>query len=82
MKTATRKYIRILDAQSGIYKKLKKLTCSGDNWQKEREQTEKLEQKLNEYQGKLNNLMPLISLEEFEQYLYDRMCCSWEDFKN
>lgn len=82
MKTTTRKYIRLLDAQIKIYSKLSKVTCMGDNWQKEREQTEKLEQKNNEYQTKLDNLSPLITQEDFEEYLSDRMCLSWEDFKN
>lgn len=82
MKIHTRKYIRLLDAQSKIYSKLSKLTCMGDNWQKEREQTEKLEQKNNEYQTKLDNLSPLITQEDFEEYLSDRMCLTWEDFKN
>ena len=47
MKSATRKYVRLLDAQSKVYTKLSKLSCSGDNWRKEREQTEKLEAKNN-----------------------------------
>jgi len=81
MKTSTRKYIRILDAQSSIYKKLSKLTCVGNNWKKEREQAEKLEIKINEYQTKLNNLEQEITQEEFEEFLSDRMCCTWEDFK-
>lgn len=82
MKTETRKYIRILDAQSKIYSKLSKLTCMGDNWQKEREQTEKLNQKNNEYENKLQILSPLITQDEFEEHLTDRMCLAWEDFKN
>jgi len=82
MKAITRKYDRILNAQTKIYNKLKKLSCSGNNWQKEREQTEKLEQKLNEYENKLTTLSSLITQEEFELHLSDRMCCRWEDFKN
>ena len=82
MKANTRKYSNILDAQTKIYNKLKKLTCSGNNWQKEREQTIKLEQKLNEYENKLNNLSSLITQEEFELHLSDRMCLSWEDFNS
>ncbi len=82
MKTETRKYIRILDAQSKIYSKLSKLTCMGDNWQKEREQTEKLNQKNSEYENKLQTLSPIITQDEFEEHLSDRMCLSWEDFKN
>ena len=82
MKATTRKYVRILDAQSKIYKQLSKLSCSGDNCQKEREQKEKLEQKNLEFENKLIDLSSLITQEEFELYLSDRMCLSWEDFKN
>ena len=82
MKATTRKYVRVLDAQSKIYSKLSKLTCMGNNWQKEREQTEKLNQKNNEYETKLTTLSSLITQEEFEEYLSDRMCLTWEDFKN
>ncbi len=82
MKSATRKYVRILDAESKILTQLSKLTCTGSNWRKERDLTEKLEKKNQEYQTKLNNLVPLITQDEFEEHLSDRMCCSWEDFKN
>lgn len=82
MKATTRKYVRILDAQSKIYKQLSKLSCSGNNWQKEREQTEKLEQKNLEFENKLTTLSSLITQEEFEEHLSDRMCLTWEDFKN
>jgi len=82
MKATTRKYIRILDAQSKIYKKLSKLSCMGSNWQKEREQAEKLEIKINEYETKLKNLSFSITQEEFEEFLSDRMCCNWEEFKD
>lgn len=82
MKTETRKYIKILDAQSKIYSKLSKLTCMGDNWQKEEEQTEKLNKKNKEHENKLQTLSPLITQDEFEEHLSDRMCLRWEDFKN
>lgn len=81
MKTTTRKYVRILDAQSSINTKIKKLPCYGDNWRKNKDKVEKLEEKYNEYQTKLNNLSSLITQEEFEEHLSDRMCLSWEDFK-
>tara|TARA_R110000782_G_scaffold178772_2_gene269626 strand:+ start:2774 stop:3025 length:252 start_codon:yes stop_codon:yes gene_type:complete len=80
MKSATRKYVRLLDAQSKVYTKLSKLSCSGDNWRKEREQTEKLEAKNQEYQVKLDTLEPSITEEEFEEHLSDRMCLRWEEF--
>lgn len=82
MKAATRKYVRILDAQSKIYTQLSRLTCTGSNWKKEREQTEKLEKKNQEYQTKLDKLIPLITQDEFEKHLSDPLCCTWEDFKN
>lgn len=81
MKKDTRNYVRILDAQNKIYKQLSKLTCCGNNWQKEREQTQKLEKKLNEFQKKLDAIQPSISQDEFETHLTDRMCCTWEDFQ-
>jgi len=82
MKATTRKYDRILDAQSKIYKAIAKLPCYGDNWLKNKDKVEKLEQKLNEYENKLTTLSSLITQEEFELHLSDRMCLSWEDFKN
>jgi hypothetical protein len=82
MKATTRKYVRILDAQSSIYTKIKKLPCYGDNWRKNRDKVENLEVKYNEYQNKLNELEPTITQEEYELYLSDRMCLTWEDFKN
>ena len=81
MKLATKKYVRVLDAQSKIYSKLSKLSCRGNNWRKEKELTEKLEIKNQEYEVKLNNLQPLITQEEFEEHLSDRMCLRWEEFK-
>lgn len=82
MNINTRKYLRILDAQNKIYKSLSRLTCTGNNWKKETEKKEKLEQKNNEYENKLYELSSLITQEDFEEFLSDRMCCSWEDFKN
>jgi hypothetical protein len=82
MNINTRKYIRVLDAQTKIYNKLEKLTCTGANWKKERNQEEKLEAKNNDFEKKLNSLSKLISKEDFENFLEDRMCCSYEDFKN
>ena len=81
MKKDTRKYDRILDAQIKINKQLSKLTCCGDNWRRESDKTEKLEQKLEEFNEKLSAIQPLISQEEFEMHLSDRMCCTWEDFQ-
>jgi len=82
MKVATRKYNRILDAQSKLYNQQKKLTLRGNNWQKERELNEKLSVKIEEYNKKLEVIEPFITQEEFEEHLSDRMCCSWEDFRN
>lgn len=81
MKATTRKYVRILDAQSKIFKAIDKLPCYGDNWRKNCDKVEKLEQKLDEYTKKLDNLSSLITQEEFEEHLSDRMCLRWEDFK-
>jgi hypothetical protein len=82
MKAATRKYNRILDAQSKIYKAIDKLPCYGDNWSKNKDKVEKLQQKNREYENKLAILSSLITQQEFEKHLSDRMCLSWEDFKN
>lgn len=81
MKIQTRKYIRILDAQTKLLKKASKLSCRGDNWQKEREQEEKIKDKVAEYEEKLTLISKDITQEEFEEHLSDRMCLSWEDFK-
>jgi len=82
MKLATLKYNRILDAQNKLYYQQRKLTLSGNNWQKEKGLDEKLSVKIEEYNKKLELIEPLITQEEFEEYLSDRMCCSWEDFKS
>jgi hypothetical protein len=82
MKASVRKYIRILDAQTKLITKQSTLTLSGNNWQKERDLDKKLSVKIEEYNKKLQVIEPLIPQEEFEEYLSDRMCCSWEDFKS
>ena len=82
MNINTRKYIRVLDAQLKIYKQIVRLNCSGDNWKRNQLKMESLKTKLNEYETKLNNLVPLIKETEFNEHLSDRMCCTWEDFKN
>jgi len=82
MNINTRKYLRILDAQSKIYGAIKKLPCSGSNWRTNRDKVDKLELKNNEYRAKLELLCKLITEDEFNEHLSDRMCCTWEDFKN
>jgi hypothetical protein len=82
MKASVRKYIRILDAQTKLITKQSTLTLSGNNWQKERDLDEKLTLKIKQFKDKLEPLVELISEEDFEDHLADRMCCSWEDFKS
>lgn len=82
MKATTRKYDNLLNAQTKISRVIDKLPCYGDNWRKNKDKVEKLEEKYNEYQTKLDNLSSLITQDEFEEHLSDRMCLSWEDFKN
>lgn len=81
MKSATRKYVRILEAQTKVIKQLSKLSLAGDNWQKERDKAEKLEKRHKELTDKLIILEPQITQQEFEEHLEAMMCCSWEDFK-
>jgi peptidoglycan hydrolase CwlO-like protein len=81
MKLNTRKYLRILEAQSKLQDKIGRLSCTGSNWQKEREQVDKLESKINDYEAKLSLITPLITEEEFNEHLSDIMCLQWEDFE-
>jgi hypothetical protein len=80
MNAETRKYIRILDAQLNIQKQLTKLHCVGINWQKELGKMQELTKKYNDYEVKLNQLSKEITQIEFESFLSERMCCSWEEF--
>jgi len=82
MNINTRKYFRILEAQSKIYRAIKKLPCYGSNWKINGDKVEKLEIKINEYDVKLQSLSHLITEDEFNSHLSDRICCTWEEFKN
>jgi hypothetical protein len=80
MKLATRKYVRLLDSQSKLYNKQSKLICCGDNWRKEKDKYDKLQEQINICQSKLDSLTISIEQNEFEIYLSDRMCCTWDEF--
>jgi hypothetical protein len=80
MKLATRKYVRLLDSQSKLYNKQSKLLCYGDNWRKEKDKSDKLQEQINICQSKLDSLTISIEQNEFEIYLSDRMCCTWDEF--
>jgi methyl coenzyme M reductase subunit D len=81
MKINTRKYIRILDAESELQIKINKLPLYGSNWSKNRDKVEKLEEKIMNFGMKRDIIHTHITKEEFNEYLSDRMCCTWEDFK-
>lgn len=78
MKAATRKYVRILDAQNKILDKIQELRFWGEF--KNRNRIESLESLNKQYESKRNSYTPLICENEFEEHLQARMCCTWEDF--
>lgn len=80
MKNHIHQIIRLLDAQILLLDKGRKLQFSNKSWQYKNKHHELIDSKYQSYEKKIHNLNPKVTENEFNTYLSDRMCCSYEDF--
>lgn len=80
MKSSTRKYVRLLDAETRLQREIDKIPLGGQRWRTNRDKVERLESKLADFGKKREAMQSEITQGEFNEHLAYRMCCSWEDF--